>query len=74
MTIFNDVMPLLEHKTPIFTTPDVMELMLSLQDFVDYAEDSGLDVPEQQIRAIRLALVKDVANVLVADGTGLMNS
>jgi len=73
-TMFNDTMSLLSSKETVFSTLDVMELLLSLQDMVEVDSDIARHQnrmeemrEDAKIKAIRLALVQNLAEVLVTD-------
>ncbi|XP_014809475.1 PREDICTED: nuclear pore complex protein Nup85 isoform X1 [Calidris pugnax] len=73
MTLLTDALPLLEQKEVIFSAEQTYELMRCLEDLTARKSDEqklqGDDVETTKVEMLRLALARNLARVIVKEGT-----
>ncbi|XP_010216770.1 PREDICTED: nuclear pore complex protein Nup85 [Tinamus guttatus] len=73
MTLLTDALPLLEQKEVIFSAEQTYELMRCLEDLTAGKSDKQKfqddDVETMKVEMLRLALARNLARVIVKEGT-----
>lgn len=62
-----DALPLIENEKGVFSSEDIYDLMSSLEELMDDADE--LDLSENKIIRIRQALAKNLALALIREGS-----